>query len=220
VQTSWACRSSTSRRRENRVGIRWSTSGRIVMKGLGTGVAITINGRLTLNGDNMGLYRIRPWWAATRRTWDPWRDMDELRQAMAHIASQAAGSDVAPGKGCFAPDVDLYDTGRVFVVRVDVPGMKPADLAVIVEDGALKIEGHRTSDGSSKETYLYSERPTGQFVRRLGLPARVAAGATKATLSDGVLEIFLPKADRRSVESVAVQVDVVGRDDRWEDRAV
>ena len=168
----------------------------------------------------MGLYRIRPWWVSARRTWDPWRDMDELRQAIAQVAAQAAGSDAVPERGSFAPDIDLCDAGTVLVVRVDLPGMQPADLTVVIVDGALKIEGHRASEGSGEETYLRSERPTGRFVRTLPLPAGVAAGAARATLDDGVLEIVLPKVEERSLEGVAVQIDVLSRAERLEDVAV
>src|SRR5215831_13744797 len=100
----------------------------------------------------MGLYRIRPWWVRTRRSWDPWRDMDELRQAIEQVTAQAAGSDVIPEKGSFAPDVDLADAGVAWVVRVDQPGMKPADLTAVIKDGALRIEGHRATEGSGEET--------------------------------------------------------------------
>jgi HSP20 family protein len=187
---------------------------------LGAGRAVVANGRSTLNeGGNMGLYRIRPWWVSARRTWDPWRDMDEVRQAIEQVATQAAGSDVVPEKGRLAPDVDLYDAGMVLVVRVDLPGMKPADLTVVIEDGALKIEGHRASEGPGEATYLCCERPTGRFVRTLQLPVGVAAEATRATLGDGVLEILLPKAEARSLKAVPVQIEVVGREERLEDVA-
>ena len=168
----------------------------------------------------MGPYHIRPWLVRARRTWDPWRDMDEVRQAIAQVSAQAAGADVVAERGSFAPDVDLYEAGTVVVVRVDLPGMKPTDLTVVIEDGALKIEGHRAAEGSGEETYLCSERPAGRFVRTLQLPAGVAAGAARATLGDGVLEIVLPKTEERPLEDVAVQIDVVGRAERLEDVAV
>jgi HSP20 family protein len=158
----------------------------------------------------MGLYRIRPWRDGARRTWDPWRDMEELRQAMAQVAA----SDLVPEMGSFAPDVDLYDAGVVLVARVDLPGMKPADLAVVIEDGVLKIEGHRTAEGSGEETYLCCERRTGRFVRSLQLPAGVDVESAKATLGDGVLEIVLPKDEERSLKGVVAQIDVVGRTER------
>lgn len=167
----------------------------------------------------MGLYRIGPWRGRARRTWDPWRDMDEIRQAMEQIAAQAAATDVAPETGCFAPDVDLYDAGLVLVVRVDLPGMKPADLTVAIEDGALKIEGHRTCEGPGEETYLCCERRTGRFVRSLQLPAGVDVEAAKATLGDGVLEIVLPKDEERSLKGVVAQIDVVSRTERPADVA-
>jgi HSP20 family protein len=157
----------------------------------------------------MGLYRIRPWWISARRTWDPWRDMDELRQAIAQVAAQAAGPDVVPEKGSFAPDVDLYDAGMVLVVRVDLPGMTPADLTVAIEDGVLKIEGHRAGEEPDEETYLCCERPTGRFVRTLQLPAGVDVGSVRATLGDGVLEIILPKAEERLSERVVVEIGAV-----------
>ncbi len=159
----------------------------------------------------MELYRIWPWRGRARRTWDPWRDMDELRQAIEQVAAQAAASDPVPEKGSFAPDVDLHDAGPVLVARVDLPGMKPADLTVAIGDGVLKIEGHRAAEGSGGEGYLCCERPTGRFVRTLQLPAGLDVGSARATLGDGVLEIILPKGEEGSFERVVVQIEVVSR---------
>jgi HSP20 family protein len=135
--------------------------------------------------------------------------MDELRQAMEQVAAQAAASDAVPETRSFAPDVDLHDAGVVLVARVDVPGMKPADLTVSIEDGVLKIEGHREAQGSGGEAYLCCERPTGRFVRTLRLPPSVDVGSARATLGDGVLEIILPKGEEHSLARVVVQIEVV-----------
>lgn len=157
----------------------------------------------------MYMYRIRPWQGKARRAWDPWRNIDELRQAMEQIAAQAAASARAPETGSVAPVVDLFDVGGVFVVRVDLPGTKSEDLAVTIEDGLLKIEGQRAAEGPGGDAYLCCERPTGGFVRALRLPGGVDGGSAKATLGDGVLEIILPKGEPGASESVVVEIEVV-----------
>ncbi len=159
----------------------------------------------------MGLYRIRPWPGRARRTWDPWRDMDEYRQVVEQVAALAAPSVAVPEPGPFAPDVDVYESGATVVVRIDLPGITTSDLTVALEGRALKIAGHRDAEGTAGDACLCCERPIGRFVRVLWLPAWIDAGLARATLVDGVLEIILPKGEGRSLERVVLNVEVVRR---------
>ncbi len=154
----------------------------------------------------MGLYRIRPLWPGTRRVWDPWQELEELRRAMEEITARAEVPALSSEMGAFTPGVDLYDTGKAFVAWVDLPGVRAEDLILTIEDGVLTIGGHRPAARPEGAADLCCERPAGRFARTLQLPAEVDAKGVEATLRAGVLEIVLPKSRAGSPRKVRIEV--------------
>ncbi len=154
----------------------------------------------------MGLYRTRPLRPGTRRVWDPWQELEELRRAMEEITARAGVVPLPSEMGAFTPDVDLYDTGTAFVARVDLPGVSAEDLILTIEDGVLAVEGHRPAARPEGAADLCCERPAGRFARTLQLPAEVDAEGAHATLRAGVLEIVLPKSRGESLRKVSIEV--------------
>ena len=139
--------------------------------------------------------------------WDPWHEIDELRRSVERIGERSAEHvpNGAAGVG-FVPKADLYDLGDVFMVRMDLPGVKEGDLEIIAEGSGLTIHGHREADGPGDERCLYCERPVGRFARTIALPERFEANRVQATLKLGTLEITLPKDRTVAVKKVAVVV--------------
>ena len=139
--------------------------------------------------------------------WDPWHEIDELRRSVERIGERSAEHvpNGAAGVG-FVPKADLYDLGDVFMVRMDLPGVKEGDLEIIAEGSGLTIHGHREADGPGDERCLYCERPVGRFVRAIALPASFDVTRVEATLKLGVLEITLPKDRTVEVKKVRVMV--------------
>ena len=93
------------------------------------------------------------------------------------------------------PEVDLYETEAAFVLEVDLPGIREEDVEVTVDKGDLVLRGTRTvSRTSTQGNFHYRERRSGNFTRRLRLPASVDHTQIRAEVKNGVLRITLPKA--------------------------
>jgi HSP20 family protein len=92
------------------------------------------------------------------------------------------------------------------VVTVEVPGVKPEDLDITLEDGLLTIQGERrfTSE-SSEEQYHRVERRYGSFRRSITLPSQVKADAIEASFDNGVLEVVVPKAEEAKPRKISVR---------------
>ncbi len=90
------------------------------------------------------------------------------------------------------PAVDLTETSQEYVFEVDLPGLKPGEVRVHVDNDALSISGQRlpTHQGGRNARL---ERPSGAFVRHLPLP-QDADGEIHATFYGGVLELRVPRA--------------------------
>ena len=163
----------------------------------------------------MPVIRVRPMILKSPFRWDPWQEMENLRLALDRIGGRSkAGSPGGTGGGASVPEVDLYDAGATFEIRVDLPGVRQEELDIAVEGNVLTVRGQRDPDGPRDESYLCCERPAGPFERTIELPEPVDAEHVQATLSHGVLEITLPKNPSGGAKKVAVTAG-----ERREDRS-
>lgn len=91
-----------------------------------------------------------------------------------------------------------FEDAANYYARVDVPGVKRENLHLDVEDGFLRLrhEQEKTGDGA----VVSSSR----FEQVLRCPDGIRADAIEARLSDGVLELTLPKEESRKPVSITI----------------
>jgi HSP20 family protein len=100
----------------------------------------------------------------------------------------------------YIPAVDVQEEKDRFVVKADLPGVKPDEIDVTAEKGVLTLRGERKSEKKEhSEGYERLERVTGS------LPENVQADAIKAKFTHGVLEISIPKQPVVAAKRVAVE---------------
>ncbi len=102
----------------------------------------------------------------------------------------------APSRESFFPSVDVYETEEDVVVKAEVPGVKPGNMDIMVYPDratvSAKMDEHVEEKGAN---YHRRERRSGGFLRTVHLPSEVDTENARASFSDGVLEIRMPKAD-------------------------
>lgn len=99
------------------------------------------------------------------------------------------------------------DEGRV-VVRLEVPGMDKAELAIEVQGEALVVEGEKRFERESTEgRYRVLQCAYGSFRRVVPLPAPVLADKAKSQYRNGVLKVELPKAQAGKPRKVTIKVE-------------
>jgi HSP20 family protein len=127
--------------------------------------------------------------------YDPFGRTMGLRQVMDRLMEDAF---VMPRQGALAggPSVDVYEEGDNLVVEAQLPGLKPDDINVSVENGVLTISGQTEAEEERKErNYLLREKRSGRFTRSLHLPPTYTADPSEATFEHGVLHLVFPKAE-------------------------
>lgn len=96
------------------------------------------------------------------------------------------------------PAVELHEHDGDLVVRADLPGLEEDDVQVEVIDDVLTIQGERVQDCETSHEGLYrSECRYGSFFRSIPLPEGVDPNAIEASFENGVLEVRMPKPERR-----------------------
>ena len=104
---------------------------------------------------------------------------------------------------------DIIDEGDKFVVKVDLPGVKKKDIELNVTDNSIEISAeHKEEEEEKRKNFLRKERSKVSYYRTLPLPEKVISSKAKAKLTDGVLNITIPKAvptPKQKKKSVSIQ---------------
>jgi HSP20 family protein len=94
------------------------------------------------------------------------------------------------------PAVNIEETDEAYQVSAELPGLRPEDVEITVEQNVLTISGERKwGDEEDNRNFHRVERGYGRFLRTFALPQQVAADRVQASFNNGVLEITIPKAE-------------------------
>ena len=95
------------------------------------------------------------------------------------------------------PAVNIKETAENFEVEVAAPGMTKKDFKIELEGNILTISSQKTEEKENKEEkYFRKEFSYQSFYRTLNLQKEVVdVEKIKATYSDGVLRLLIPKKD-------------------------
>ncbi len=106
------------------------------------------------------------------------------------------------------PWVDVYETDTEVVVKMEIPGVAKEDLDLTLGEGELTVKGEARKDEEvNEEGYYRRERRYGAFARKVELPAPVVADKAKATFTDGVLHVRMPKAEEAKEKAKKVEIE-------------
>ena len=104
------------------------------------------------------------------------------------------------------PAVDVSSNQGGITVKAELPGIKPEEIDVAVDDGILTLTASRQDEEEKEgETWYRRERRSGRFVRRIRLPFGVDAEAVEAAYRDGLLTVNLPRAVEERGRKIAVK---------------
>lgn len=104
------------------------------------------------------------------------------------------------------PVLDVSETEKAYIVRLEVPGFHRENLDVKFEAGVLTLTGHRELQSENKgEEYLWREREEGRFLRTLRMPVPVEEGKVEAHYEAGVLAVHLPKLTPGPQTKIAIK---------------
>ena len=124
----------------------------------------------------------------TLTRWDPFAELAEIRTRFERLFEDLEGRGSA-----WTPAVDVVRDDGHLVLRADVPGIKPEEITIEVDDGVLTVSGkHEEATEETDERFVRRERRYGAFTRRLPLPEGVDPKKIKASTKDGVLEVTIP----------------------------
>ena len=137
------------------------------------------------------------------------RDIDrlqgEIEELFADLWQVPRFSGLRTG---FRPAVDCFtvEDPPQLVVVVELAGVDPESVEVVVEERALTISGERKRPRVAGQVYQQAEIEYGRFERRIGLGRDIDTRAADAEYEAGLLKVTLPVAKRTARGPVAVTI--------------
>jgi HSP20 family protein len=136
--------------------------------------------------------------------------MDKLRRDMDRICTRVCDEFGIPlflETAAELPSIDVSETEDSIILRAEVPDINPEDLDISITDDTLRIRGERKEKRvEEKGGVQRTERRYGSFSRTLQLPCRVDADDVKATYSEGILNIVMPKYKPEQAKEIKIKV--------------
>ncbi|MDY6903136.1 MAG: Hsp20/alpha crystallin family protein [Thermodesulfobacteriota bacterium] len=128
----------------------------------------------------------------------------ETKEMKVRGRSEVTGPEQTTAGPTFVPSVDIFETETVITLMADLPGVKPADIDIDLRDDVLTLAGNITPVESENETRLLVEYETGRYYRQFTLSDIIDQKAIEAEMTDGVLRLILPKAEKAQPRSIKV----------------
>jgi HSP20 family protein len=137
----------------------------------------------------------------TLTRWDPFSELGELRSRFDRMFDELLDGR----ERAWTPAIDVVREDGHLVVRADLPGFKPEEVKIEVEDDILTVSGeHRESKEEKDKHYVRRERRYGSFSRSMTLPTGVDPKKIEAKTREGVVEVTIPLPTEAKKEPVKI----------------
>ena len=142
--------------------------------------------------------------------WSPFTDIDRVWDEMDRLLGEGFPRVRPSGRGgTFRPAMDLYEKGEELIFKAVIPGARPEDIELSVEQNTLTIRGRfgyaMNPDEAKNTTWYRREIGTGQFAESLTLPMPIDSEQAEAQFEDGILTLRLPKAEQARTRRIPVK---------------
>jgi HSP20 family protein len=142
--------------------------------------------------------------------WTPFVDVERMFDEMDRMMSDRFSQNRNSGQSrSYRPAMDVYDSGDHIVIKALIPGARPEDLDISLEQNTLTIKGTigyaLTEDQARQVTWYRREIGYTDWAESLQLPTPVDSENAEADFENGILTLSLPKAEQARIKRIPVQ---------------
>lgn len=145
--------------------------------------------------------------------WNPWNELNEMRRRMDDLFSRSFGytplSTLLPVETQAQPTVDVHETGEALQVLAALPGYTPKQIQVEATSSTFTIEAERKSLFDTEKAHTHRDNglaESSHFYFSYTLPVEIDPNRVKATFTNGMLQLELPKTEQAKSKSVKVDI--------------
>jgi HSP20 family protein len=119
--------------------------------------------------------------------------------------AQSGEVEYARDRPVYVPRVDIYESADDIVVVADMPGVDESSVNITLEKNVLTINGYVEPEEPENYSLAYAEYEVGDYRRSFTLSNQIDQENIKATVKNGVLRLWLPKAAVARSRKIAVK---------------
>jgi HSP20 family protein len=135
---------------------------------------------------------------------DPFDALLSLQRALDARLSSDWLRDATTSRGPFPP-VNVFQQGEDILAIVELPGIDKNDLQIQAKENTIRISGKKSIKYPDGVSVHRRERVSGEFDRTLSIPVHVDPDGIKAEYREGLLALFLPRAESDKPRSIKVK---------------
>lgn len=117
----------------------------------------------------------------------------------------AEGAERTRPTKAFVPRADIYETDDSLVIVADMPGVDESSIDITLEKNVLHLKGAVDFEQPENFGLAYAEYEIGDYERSFTLSDEIDRDNIEATINDGVLRVFLPKAGPAKTRKISVK---------------
>ena len=107
-----------------------------------------------------------------------------------------------------APKMETNVQDGSLYIKIDLPGVNPQDVEVVLEGDRLKISGERKDQRTQPvDKYFSEEIAYGLFSRSLTLPKGVDASGIEANAKNGTINVVVPFPENAKSKPIAIKIN-------------
>ena len=106
---------------------------------------------------------------------------------------------------CFIPRSDIYELDDQIVIVADVPGVDEKSIDVMIEKNILTINALVDPVLPQGYSLSFAEYEMGDYQRSFRLSEEIDRQKIRASVKDGVLRLYLPKAKEAIMRKISVK---------------
>lgn len=110
-----------------------------------------------------------------------------------------------PSRPSITPTIDIHDGPDGLTLEADLPGATESNLSIQLEHNVLTLDARIEEPAPDGMRLIHQEYPVGDYHRSFILSDDVDRERIVAELKDGVLKVFLPKADRARARRIEIK---------------
>jgi HSP20 family protein len=139
-----------------------------------------------------------------RQVPDMWEEMERLQREMNRLFRTTRGTrlNAAPS----FPAINIWTSEEGQLISAEIPGVNPDELDISVTGEILTLSGERKPEQVGEDVrYHRQERGYGRFKRSIQLPFPVRTDGIEAAFKNGVLNVYLPRAEEDKPRKITVK---------------
>jgi HSP20 family protein len=135
---------------------------------------------------------------------DPFDALFGLQRALESRLASDWLQDATTSRGPFPP-VNVFLQGEDILAIIELPGVDKNDLQIQAQENTIRISGKKAVRYDDSASMHRRERMFGEFDRTLSIPVEINPDGIKAEYHNGVLALFLPKAETAKARAINIK---------------